>query len=56
MSASTDAGLTRLARERGAVAWLEKPVDLAALRRLLNSLFPTDGPVTSRATLLCPWL
>ncbi len=52
ISASADSALTRLARERGAVARLEKPVDLVALRRLLRSLFPTDGPTSSRPSAL----
>ncbi len=44
ISASADSALARLARERGAVARLEKPVDVATLKGLLRSLFPTDGP------------
>jgi DNA-binding NtrC family response regulator len=54
ISASGDSALTRLARERGAVARLEKPVDLAALMRLLRSLFPTDGPAAPSSPVLCP--
>ncbi|HEY7676566.1 MAG TPA: response regulator [Candidatus Methylomirabilis sp.] len=54
ISASGDSTLTRLALERGAVARLEKPVDLAALRRLLRSLFPSDGPTTPSSPVLCP--
>jgi two-component system response regulator HydG len=54
ISASGDPALTRLARERGAVARLEKPIDLAALKRLLRSLFPTDGPTAPSSSVLCP--
>lgn len=42
MSASDDSALTRLAQERGAVARLEKPLDLPSLTHLLRSLFPPD--------------
>ncbi len=44
MSASDDSALTRLAQERGAVARLEKPLDLASLTHLLRSLFPSEVP------------
>ncbi len=53
ISASADSTLARVARDRGAVARLEKPVDLAALRGLLRSLFPpTDGPASPSAPAL----
>lgn len=54
ISASGDSTLTRLARERGAVARLEKPVDLVALKRLLHRLFRSDGPTTPSSPVLCP--
>jgi DNA-binding NtrC family response regulator len=53
ISASGDARLTRLARERGAVARLEKPVDVARLKRLLRTLFPADGPAPAPPPVLC---
>ena len=56
ISASADAGLTRLAKERGAVARLEKPLDLASLTRLLRSLFPMDGPGAPHSPALCPFV
>lgn len=46
ISASPDSALTQLARDLGAVARLEKPVDLVTLKRLLSSLLPTDGPTS----------
>ncbi len=52
ISASSDSTLARLARERGAVARLEKPVDLTALRGLLRSLFPTNGPTSPSSPAL----
>lgn len=54
VSASTDSALTRLAQERGAVARLEKPLDLASLKHLLRTLFPSDGPATPPSRVLCP--
>ncbi len=54
VSASMDSALTHLAQQRGAVARLEKPLDLANLKRLLRSLFPSDGPATPPSRVLCP--
>jgi DNA-binding NtrC family response regulator len=53
MSASDDSALTRLARERGAVARLEKPLDLAFLTRLLRSLFPPDALTAPSNLISC---
>jgi DNA-binding NtrC family response regulator len=53
MSASDDSALTRLAQERGAVARLEKPLDLAFLTHLLRSLFPLDAPTTPSNLISC---
>ncbi len=47
ISASQDPTLTRVAAAWGAVARLEKPLDLASLRHLLRSLLPTDGATTA---------
>jgi len=54
ISASADTALTRLALRRGAVARLEKPVDLAVLVGLLQHLAPPheDTPGGNGAELL----
>ena len=55
VSGAADPALTRLAWERGAVAWLEKPVDLAALKHLLRGLcFAAEGPTSPPSPVLRP--
>ena len=44
ISGSGDPPVARLAAERSVVACLEKPVDLAALTRVLRSIVPTGRP------------